>query len=853
MAVTTGAPYDALYYLANAYRINNQLEKALDTYEIFKKNLNPEIYDSAVVRLQMQSCLNALELMRNPLYVREKNLGNMINEGNSEFYPVISNNEDLLVFSRSEPFYDAILYSTKINGRWSAPTNMNEVLKVDKDLFPTSISNDGKTLYLYSSADFDGIIYTSRFENGTWTPLLKLNDHINTKYWESHATIAHDDKKLYFTSNRKGTIGGLDIYVSERDSTGDWGVAENLGPVINTIYNEESPFLTSDDKNLFFSSRGHFNMGGYDIFYSKKKENNEWSVPVNAGYPLNTTDDDVFFKPLNEGYLGYIARENANGYGKQDIYHVEIFSKDHPRKFLVRGMVKVADLMRSVNDSVRVSAMNITNPNQMLIVYSDPKTGEYEFQLPQGDFQLTYESEIGEKIVKNIAFSLTNPSDSIILAGTVMPKTDFVADFTVESNKTIPFTKGDTIVIPMKVEPNSILVAEHWTTDALVSSENFLLNSTVFNYKMVPDSSYNKIVFKLTDRFSNTTTSEVFTNMQRTVTEQQVVVRPEYTRVIAKKQITALTAMLMNRGGNRLSRIAADTTINNQQFGKIDDIISYMKEKASKDNVSPEELNKMALKVAVMDNVLTQAAVDLIAKDTSSDLKKALSNLDIYKANLKSWSDLQEYISKKSGSRISPEELNKIAEVALTETDPSIALLREKMLAFGDNSKTGKAISQSVATADLFNAKTKSQWMNGFLKAAELNGVTAGQMTNMLVLISSLPNTSAKQYLSDLAESSDEPLASLLKSLNLEKERIKTSNDLILFLLKNKEKGKYSEESVYQGIASLAAAKDINIATISSELKPVKKSNIWILWTLAGIAVLVAFLILMRRKGNVKK
>ena len=99
---------------------------------------------------------------------------------------------------------------------------------------------------------------------------------------------------------------------------------------------------------------------------------------------LTHTDDDVFFKPLNQGYEGYIAKEIPGGYGKQDIYRIEIFSDDHPRKFFVRGMVKVADLINNMNDSVKVSAMNIKNPNQTIIVYSNPKTGEYEFQLPQG-------------------------------------------------------------------------------------------------------------------------------------------------------------------------------------------------------------------------------------------------------------------------------------------------------------------------------------------------------------------------------------------------------------------------------------------------------------------------------------
>jgi hypothetical protein len=152
----TGAPFDAYYYMANAYRINNQLDKAIECYNTFKKNMNIKVYDSTIVNQQLQSCYNAKDLMTMPLYMKEKNLGNLINENNSEFNPVISEDEKILVFSRSEAFYDAILYSTKnADGTWAGPLNMNELFKVDKDLYPTSISKDGKTLYLYSSADYD--------------------------------------------------------------------------------------------------------------------------------------------------------------------------------------------------------------------------------------------------------------------------------------------------------------------------------------------------------------------------------------------------------------------------------------------------------------------------------------------------------------------------------------------------------------------------------------------------------------------------------------------------------------------------------------------------------------------------
>jgi WD40-like Beta Propeller Repeat len=846
----TGAPYDALYYLANAYRINNQIDNALRSYELFRKDLNPEVYDTTVVNLQIQSCRNAKELSRMPLYVKEKNLGNVINSKNNDFNPVISDKEDLLVFSRSQPFYDALLYSTKVNGAWTQPINMNELLKVDRDLFPTSISKDGKDLYLYSSADYDGIIYTSRFENGTWSPIVKLNDNINTKYWESHATISHDNKKLYFTSNRKGTFGGLDIYVSNRDSTGDWGPAVNLGPVINTPYNEESPFLSEDDKTLFFSSRGHFNMGGYDIFYSTLLDNGEWSVPLNIGYPLNSTDDDVFFKPLNQGYEGYIAKELPGGFGKQDIYRIEIFSDNHPRKFFVRGMVKVADLISNMNDSVKISAMNIKNPNQTIIVYSNPKTGEYEFQLPQGDYQITYEGDGGEKVVRKVELPLLNPSDSFVLPGTVLPKTDFVADLNVETNKSISVTKGDSILFPMKVEPKSFLTVEHWVGDSLVSVEHFTMLDSTFNYKMVPGVGKNRVVFKLTDRFNNTTKTEILISREKYITNQPVI-SPEYNRVISQKQIASFSAMLKSRAKDSLLKIISDANIENKKFGKVDEYISYLKEEAGKKSIHPEEVDKLALRVAVMDNILTQAAVDLLAKYTDGDLKKILTDIDIYALNLKTWTDLQEYIKTKTGGKISPEDLNSIAAAVLAETDPAIVSLRNKILAFSENSPVGDLIRQSVLAVDQNNIKTKEKWLQAFYDEAVKHGLTQRQISEMLVMISSLPGTKVEQFLNDLIGHSEEPFTSALKSIDLKKEGIKTPEDLIMYLFKNKEK--YPEEAVSKSIANLISAKDISTDNIKSHFAPAGKGNLWILWILLGVGILGLFLILWRKKRNQKK
>ena len=591
-------------------------------------------------------------------------------------------------------------------------------------------------------------------------------------------------------------------------------------------------------------------MGGYDIFYSTLLDNGEWSVPLNVGYPLNTTDDDVFFKPVNQGYEGYIAKEIPGGFGKQDIYRIEIFSNDHPRKFFVRGMVKVADLISNLNDSVKVSAMNIKNPNQTIIVYSNPKTGEYEFQLPQGDYQITYEGDGGEKVVRKLDLPLSNPSDSFVLPGTILPKTDFIADLNVETNKTISVTKGDSISFPMKVEPRSVLTVEHWVGDSLVSVEKFTILDSTFNYKMAPSRGNNRLVFKLTDRFNNSTKTEVFITREKNIT-QQPLLHPEYDRVISDKQIASFSTMLKSRANGDLLKVITDAKTENKQFGKVDDFIVYLKEEASRKNINPEEIDKLTLKVAVMDNILTQTAVDYLAAHTEGDLKKILTDLDIYQSNLKTWTDLQDYISSKTGGKISPEDLNRIAAAILAGTDPYIVIMKKKILAFSEKSDAGDMIRQSVAAVDQKDIKTKDKWLEAFYIESLRRGLSLKQVSEMLVSISSLPDTKVEQYLHDLIEKSEEPFATSLKSIDLKKEGINTPEDLILYLFANKEK--FPEEAVAKSIANLISAKDVSADMIKSHLPTIKKSPLWIIWVLIGSGLFIFFFILWKRKKNKKK
>lgn len=659
----TSAPFDAYYHLANAYRINNEIDKALETYTFFMENMDNNIYDSVIIRQEIQSCLNAKDLMATPLYIREQNLGTNINDDNDDSYPVISIDETSLIYSKSLAFYDAILYSTKVNGEWTNPLNLNEMLMVDNDLYPTSISSDGKTLYLYSTANYDGIIYQSTLTDEVWGSIVELNENINTKYWESHATISNDGNKLFFTSNRKGTYGGLDIYVSTRDAaTGDWGPATNLGPVINTPYNEESPFLSKDGKTLFFSSRGHLNIGGYDIYYSSLLENGEWSVPLNAGFPVNSTDDDLFFNPVNEGFEGYYAKEVDGGLGKKDIYRIEIFSEDHPRKFLIKGIAKLGNQFSLYDDSLRVKVFRIkdlSSPENIIEIYTEPETGNYEFNLKQGDYEVIYESENGQTIKRDLNLALDDPDDIHTLDDILVPLTDYIAEMEIEAAKELIITDGDTLYIPITIEPYSTLEVQQYINDELVNSEQFVITDSTFVYKYLPPVGDSKLTFKATDKYGNTTTTDVSVTRVATDAASE---EPEYQQTISRRQINDFVEMQKALADDDLEKVISESDVKKQQFSSLDEQIEYIKELARDNDIDEEKVDELALKVAMEDNILTQSAVDYLEQYAGGELKEILEDIDIYEQNLKTWDDLLEYIEKESEGRITAQDVNEFAE-----------------------------------------------------------------------------------------------------------------------------------------------------------------------------------------------
>lgn len=387
------APLHASFLLGMAYRINNQLEKSVQSFESLKDSVIDDPAELMKIEQQLKLCNNATELIKNDINLKVTRLNDIINTSFSNFNPVVNHDETTIYYMDALKFYDAIMQSEKRKGYWQKPDNLTPKIKSDGDYFVLDVSEDGNTLLLRMNDPYtDGDIYVCNKRNGKWNRIKKLNDHINTRYNETHASFANKDKTLYFTSNRPGGYGGLDIFRSDLGSDGNWGPATNLGPVINTALDEESPFMSDDNQYLYFSSQGHFNMGGYDIFVSEINDDGVLQNPVNIGYPLNTTDNDIFYFPLKDGQQGYHAKFTNNSDGNLDIFKYEILSSANPARFIIKGHITLPPQSNIPYENILITLVD-KNKNDTIRTDQAAKDGNYVYKLPTGEFELNFSTD----------------------------------------------------------------------------------------------------------------------------------------------------------------------------------------------------------------------------------------------------------------------------------------------------------------------------------------------------------------------------------------------------------------------------------------------------------------------------
>lgn len=391
---------NAEFLLGRAYQYANRFTEALEYFQKFKLTGKGSPENLKLVDLEIQHCFNARELIKFPVNVSFQNLGKNINSEYADFYPFIDEKENFLIYNSNRPtskkaekmlngqYKNSIMVSKVINGEFIESSVIGDPInKGNEDAEIVGMSSNGKILIIHKN----GKLYFSRMNDmGFFQKLEPLPNSINNSGDVIAASINNEENEIYFASNRKGGYGGTDIYVCRKLSSGQWAEPENLGPSINTEYDEDFPNLSPDEQILFFSSKGHGSMGGYDIFKAfRNPETGKFENPKNIGYPINTSYDDMNFRLSKNKRYGYISAIRGDGLGDYDIYRIT-FNDEEPEFTLILGQVTAQPELKDFRD-INIQVTQLNNGDLVGNYLPNPNTGRYVIILPPGKYKLIAE------------------------------------------------------------------------------------------------------------------------------------------------------------------------------------------------------------------------------------------------------------------------------------------------------------------------------------------------------------------------------------------------------------------------------------------------------------------------------
>ncbi|WP_229748930.1 OmpA family protein [Hymenobacter frigidus] len=333
------------YWLGRVDHLNYNFDEAVAHFQAYNATLKKNDQRKEELAQLIQHSKNAKVQFNSPKDIFVKNLGPTINTQYSEHSPVISSDDKVLIFtSRGEAvtgasgkvsdsknksiaadgeYYEDIFETTRIDDEnWQKPRSLSGVLNGKGHDASTQLFDNDTKLLMYRN-DNNGDIFVSDKSGGDWGVPKPLDGNINSKAYEGDAFITPDGLTLVFATGKYAEDGTLDLFQSTRVVGGDFGPAKSLGANINTKYDDDSPFMSKDGKTLYFSSRGHNTMGGYDIFKSEYDEaGRKWGPAQNMGYPINTPDDDSYYRLSPDGSYAYLSSYRIGGYGEKDIYTI---------------------------------------------------------------------------------------------------------------------------------------------------------------------------------------------------------------------------------------------------------------------------------------------------------------------------------------------------------------------------------------------------------------------------------------------------------------------------------------------------------------------------------------------------
>lgn len=399
--------------LGTAYRLADKLDDAIGAFEKYKE-LEPK--KKKIADREIEICNNAKTLMLNPVNVSFTNLGKELNSEFADYYPFVSQDENFLAFTtrrkgqtasrpESDGYYASDVYTSKLaDGKWMKAENIGTKINSGLDEQVVGMTPDASQLLIYiDHIDKFGDIYYSTKKSGAYVKYLPFPEHINKKI-EHSGSISADGNTLFFVrANDKDDQ--TDIYICRKLPNGLWSEPFKMTESVNTIYNEDFPYISSDGITLYFSSQGHNSMGGYDLFKSVwNEENNTWSPAENLGYPLNTTDDDRSISLTPDNRIGYASALRPGGQGDLDIYRIRFNDVEQKMKIYL-GSVQLGDSLHQPKEySVNIFVIN-SKTNEEFTFVPNHNNGKLIMALPSGYYDIVVSAEGYEDVKDKIVVS----------------------------------------------------------------------------------------------------------------------------------------------------------------------------------------------------------------------------------------------------------------------------------------------------------------------------------------------------------------------------------------------------------------------------------------------------------------
>lgn len=387
-----------------------QAKRDLEHYIPF---LRPNSVAQKRAQRQLLTCAYGAKAIENPLVITPEELSDTVNQFILQYFPALTADGETLLFTALRPENDEDLYITHFkDGHWTIPTSISEKINTAENEGTGTLSADGRTLVFTACNRRDGYgscdLYISRKNGKDWEAPKNIGINVNTPFWESQPTLSPDGRTLYFISDRKGGLGGRDVWYTSLQKNGEWSPAKNIGGPVNTPDDEASPYLHANGHTLFFASEGHEGFGGYDLFFSDSTATG-WQKPENLGYPINTSDNQVALVITSDSQYGYYSLDTKR-VGNQRVSRLyrfrlptELQQKFNAANYL-KGLVTDARSGKSVKANIELIDLKTGKVVQRFS--TDTESGNYLTTLPNGSEWGLYVNATGY-FYKSLSFDYT--------------------------------------------------------------------------------------------------------------------------------------------------------------------------------------------------------------------------------------------------------------------------------------------------------------------------------------------------------------------------------------------------------------------------------------------------------------